>query len=311
MSKEFEIAVIGGGIAGLTAGLTAARLGRSTLVITGDALGGHLLSIEKVEGYPGFPDGIPGYDLCPMTQEQAVSAGAELASGAAATLAPDGDAWRIAGACGDVSARAVILATGTALKSLGVPGEERLRGKGVSHCASCDAPLLRNRRVVVAGGGDSALQEALTLAEYAAAVTLVHRGETPTAQATFRARVEAQPKIELRASSEVVEVLGEAAVTGARVRATSGNKSADLEAHGVFVYIGLAPCSALIGGLASLSSSGHVATDAELRTPRRGLFAAGTVRAGATGRAAASAGEGARAALAADEFLRTGDWASR
>ena len=138
MARDFDIAVIGGGIAGLTAGLASARLGRSTVVITGDVLGGHLLSIEKVEGYPGFPDGVPGYDLCPMAQEQAAAAGAELASGAATTLAAEGDAWRIGGACGDFKARAVIVATGTALKSLGVPGEERLRGKGVSHCASCD-----------------------------------------------------------------------------------------------------------------------------------------------------------------------------
>ena len=308
MGKEFEIVVVGGGITGLTAGLTSARLGRSTLVITGDVLGGHLLSIERIEGYPGFPDGVPGYDLCPMTQEQAVAAGAELAPGAAATLAPDGDAWRIAGACGDFRARAVIVATGTTLKALGVPGEERLRGKGVSHCASCDAPLLRNRRVLVAGGGDSALQEALTLAEQAAAVTIVHHGDELQAQRSFRARVEGHPKIELHPSSEIVEVLGDAAVTGARVRATDGGAATDLEAAGVFVYIGLAPCTALVADLASLSSSGHVATDATLRTSRQGLFAAGTVRAGAAGRAMASAGEGARAALGADEYLRTGGW---
>jgi thioredoxin reductase (NADPH) len=309
MGKNFEIAVIGGGIGGLTAGLASARLGRSTLVVTGDTLGGHLLSIEKVEGYPGFPDGVPGYDLCPMAQEQAVAAGAELAMGAAAALEPAGDAWRVRSADGDYSARAVILATGTSLKHLRVPGEERLKGKGVSHCASCDAPLLRNRRVVVAGGGDSALQEALTLAEHAACVTIVHHGEL-TAQCSFRARAETHPKIEFRASSEIVEVLGAEAVTGARIRATSGVEH-ELEAAGVFVYIGLAPCTALVGSLVSLSTSGHVSTDAALRTTRRGLLAAGTVRGGAAGRAVASAGEGTRAALTADEFLRTGEWPGR
>jgi thioredoxin reductase (NADPH) len=308
MGKDFEIVVIGGGIAGLTAGLTSARLGRSTLVVTGDTLGGHLLSIEKVEGYPGFPDGVPGYDLCPMTQEQAAAAGAELAMGAATELEAAGDAWRIRSADGDSVARAVILATGTSLKALGVPGEERLKGKGVSHCASCDAPLLRNRRVVVAGGGDSALQEALTLAEHATAVTIVHHGPLLTAQQSYRARVETHPKIAFRASHEIVEVLGADAVTGARIRATSGEGVEELEAAAVFVYIGLAPCTALLGNGASLSSTGRVATDAMLRTNRRGLFAAGTVRAGAAGRAVAAAGDGTRAALAADEFLRTGDW---
>jgi thioredoxin reductase (NADPH) len=310
MSKEFEIVVVGGGIAGLTAGLTSARLGRSTLVVTGDTLGGHLLSIEKVEGYPGFPDGVPGYDLCPMAQEQAAAAGAELAMGAATALEARGDAWHIRCADGDYGARAVIVATGTTLKALGVPGEERLKGKGVSHCASCDAPLLRNRRVVVAGGGDSALQEALTLAEHVAAVTIVHHGAALTAQESFRARAETHPKIELRAASEIVEILGADGVTGARIR-TSGEGAEELEAAGVFVYIGLAPCTALVGDGVSLSSTGHVSTDPMLRTNRRGLFAAGTVRAGGAGRAVAAAGEGARAALAADEVLRTSDWPSR
>jgi thioredoxin reductase (NADPH) len=304
MAKDYEIAVIGGGIAGLTAGLASARLGRATLVVTGDTLGGHLLSIEKVEGYPGFPDGVPGYELCPMTQEQAVSAGAELASGAAATLVPEGDAWRIAGACGEFRARAVIVATGTSLKSLGVPGEERLEGKGVSHCASCDAPLLRNRRVVVAGGGDSALQEALTLAEHVSSVTIVHRGATLTAQRSFRARAEAHPKIEFRAGSEVVEILGTDAVTGVRLGATNGAEPEDVETAALFVYIGLAPCASLVAALVPLTATGHVATDAGLGTVRPGLFAAGTVREGAAGRAVAAAGDGTLAALAAHGYLK-------
>jgi thioredoxin reductase (NADPH) len=308
MSKEYDVIVVGGGISGLTAGLSSARLGRSTLVLTGDALGGHLLSIEKVEGYPGFPEGVPGYDLCPMTQEQAVAAGAELALAAATALARDGDIWRVASANGEQRARAVIVATGTSLMALGVPGEETLRGKGVSHCASCDAPLMRNERVVVVGGGDSALQEALTLAAHAAEVVVVHRGAAPIAQATFRARVAAQPKITLRANSEVAAILGTAAVTGVRIRAANGAATDDVEAAGVFVYIGLAPSSALVAQLAALAPTRHVATDAELRTSARGVLAAGTVRAGAAGRAVAAAGDGARAALAADEFLRTGSW---
>ena len=154
--RKFDIAVVGAGIAGLTAGLTAARLGRNTLVLTGDVLGGQLLSIEKVDGYPGFPEGVPGYDLCPMAQEQAADAGAEFAATEADRLEAAGDGWRLATGEGDVVARAVVLATGCSLRELGVAGEERLRGKGVSHCATCDAPLLRNRVTVVVGGGDSA-----------------------------------------------------------------------------------------------------------------------------------------------------------
>ena len=164
-----DLVIVGGGVAGLTAALTSARTGRKTHVLTGPALGGQLISIERVDGYPGFPDGVPGYDLCPIIQEQAATAGAEFASTEATGLRADGAApergrWSVKTRQGDVTARAVVIATGTTSKTLGIPGEEPMRGKGVSHCASCDAPLLRGRVVGVVGGGDSALQEALTKA---------------------------------------------------------------------------------------------------------------------------------------------------
>jgi thioredoxin reductase (NADPH) len=195
VSKDFDILVVGGGIAGLSAALTAARLGRRTLVLTGDVLGGQLLNIEKIDGYPGFPDGVPGYDLCPMAQEQAAAAGAEFAMAGATRLERSSDAWLVGTPSESYDARSVILATGTRLRDLGVPGESTLRGKGVSQCASCDAPLLRNRPVIVAGGGDSALQEALTLAEHCSAVTLVHHNPELDAQSAYLQLVEGHPKI--------------------------------------------------------------------------------------------------------------------
>ena len=152
--------VVGGGTAGFSAARTAARLGRHTMVLTGDVLGGHLLSIEQIDGYPGFPDGVPGFEWCPIAQEQAVAAGAECTADEMTGLDARGDGWVVTTGSGEITARAVILATGTRLKTLGVPGEERLTGKGVSHCASCDAPLLRGKVGVVVGGGDSAMQEA-------------------------------------------------------------------------------------------------------------------------------------------------------
>jgi len=161
---DYDVVIAGGGIAGLTAGLLSARAGRKTRVLTGQTLGGHLLSIERIDGYPGFPDGIPGYELCPMVQEQAAAAGAEFSATEATGLRAHEGRWRVTTGEGDLVARAVVIATGTTSKSLGVPGEAELRGKGVSHCASCDGPLLRTRVVGVVGGGDSALQEALTLA---------------------------------------------------------------------------------------------------------------------------------------------------
>ena len=181
---DYDIVVAGGGIAGLSAGLTAARLGRRTLVLTGDILGGQLLSIAKVDGYPGFPDGVPGYDLCPMAQEMATEAGAEVASVELARLVPGNDGWRVATSDGEEhAAKGVVLATGARLKKLGVPGEAEFFGKGVSHCATCDGPLLRGRASVVVGGGDSAVQEALTLADYDVRVVMLLRGAELSAQA--------------------------------------------------------------------------------------------------------------------------------
>lgn len=305
--QNFDVAVVGAGIAGLTAGLTAARLGRRTLVLT-DVLGGQLLSIEKVDGYPGFPEGVAGYDLCPMAQEQAADAGAEFATAQVERLEPSHDGWRLTTAQDGVTARAVVLATGSSLKTLGVPGESRLHGKGVSHCATCDGPLLRNRPVVVVGGGDSGLQEALTLAAHASRVIIVEQGHALTGQAVYRDRVSADPKIEIRCSTVVEEILGDDKVSGIRMRDLTNDAMSDLEAAGVFVYIGLVPNTTLVRGTTGLDSSGAILTDSWMRADRPGLFAAGTVRSGSPGRAASSAGDGATAAIAMDRFLADGAW---
>jgi len=306
--RQFDIAVVGTGIAGLTAGLTAARRGRKTLVVTGDVLGGHLLSIETVDGYPGFPDGVPGYDLCPMVQEQAADAGAEFSATQVDRLEQTDIGWRLSTGEGDVIARAVVLATGSSLKELGVPGELRLRGKGVSHCATCDAPLLRNRIVVVVGGGDSGLQESLTLAEHASRVIILEKSAALTGQAVYRERIAAHRKIEVRCNTVVEDILGDDKVGVVRICDMTAGAVEDLETAGVFVYIGLLPNTALLQGQLGLDPFGAVPVDVSMRTELRGLFAAGTVRSGTPGRAASSAGDGVIAAVAADRYLADSDW---
>lgn len=305
MSVEYDIVVAGGGIAGLTAGMQAARLGRKTLILTGGVFGGHLLSIEKIDGYPGFPDGVAGYELVPMTQGQAVEAGAELAMTEITGLEQEGEGWWATAGGDAYFARAVIIATGTGLKTLGIPGEEGLRGKGVSHCASCDAPLLRDKPVAVIGGGDSALQEALTLAGAASRVTILHRGDVLSGQTAYREQVRANAKIDIRFNTEIEEIVGDGVVTGVRLQ---GGEVMDVD--GVFIYVGLRPETAFLADRLDLSASGHVPADGALRTGLKGILAAGTVREGAPGRAVAVAGDGTLAAITADRYLAEGGWSA-
>jgi thioredoxin reductase (NADPH) len=305
---EHDLLIVGGGVAGLTAAMTAARTGRTTRVLTGESLGGHLVSIERIDGYPGFPDGIPGYDLCPIIQEQAVGAGAEFTASEATALHAEDGSWRVITSQGDVRARAVVIATGTTLKTLGIPGEEQFRGKGVSHCASCDAPLLRNRIVGVVGGGDSALQEALTLAQHASRVIILHRGTAFSAQVAYVQQVQQNPKIEVRFNTIVEEAIGNGGLKSVRTRTVTDGTTGEIELAGLFVYVGLAPATTLVNGLLALDAFRRIPVNDEMRSSVRGLFAVGTVRSGSAGRAASAAGDGATAALSADRYLKDGMW---
>jgi thioredoxin reductase (NADPH) len=299
----WDVLVVGGGVAGLTAGLFAARCGRSTVVLVPLAPGGTLLNVERIEDFPGFPDGIAGFELGPVVQEQAEQAGAVVRMAELAVLENVDGVW--VGSCGGdrFRARTVVLATGTRARVLAVPGEERLAGRGVSHCASCDAPLFVGRTVAVVGGGDSALQEALTAAEHASRVIVVHRRETLRAQETYGTRAAAHPKIELRLLSTVEEILGEDAVTGIRVRDATTDLAEDVELAGVFVYVGNEAETQLVPDGVELDADGRIVTDATLATSVPGLFAAGDVRSGSSGQAVSAAGDGAAAAMAAHRHL--------
>jgi thioredoxin reductase (NADPH) len=300
-AQTFDVVVIGGGVAGLTAGLFSARLGRSTLVLEMLMPGGHLGSITRIDDYPGFPEGVAGYDLGPMIQEQAAAAGAEFQMAEMQSIKAADGGWRIITAEGEWQARAVIVATGSTNRLLGVPGEERLTGKGVSHCASCDGPMLKNKKVVVIGAGDSGIQEALTLTEYVAEVLVLHRSAAPTAQKAYLDRAGEQPKIKIQGNAVIEEILGDNGVTGVRV---GGNGSAkEIAAEAVFVYIGLQANTGFLQGIADLDDKGRVRTDIHMHSSAKGLFAAGDVRADSASQAITSAGDGATAAIAAHRYL--------
>jgi len=301
---EYDIIVIGSGVAGLTAGLFAARHGLSTLILESNIPGGHLISIDKIEDFPGFPDGIAGYDLCPTVQRQAADQGAEFQRAEVSSLEMQDRMWSVVTDEERHRAKAVIVATGSKLKNLSVPGEEKLMGRGVSHCASCDGPLYDGQVVAVVGGGDSALQEALTLTNFAETVLVFQREASFTGSHSYLDRVLSEPKIAPRYRTTVEEVLGDDQLTGVRVRNLASNEVSQVDVAGLFVYVGMKPNTGFLQNVLQIGDTGHVPTDGWMKTARDGLYAVGDIRQDSAAQAIASAGDGATAAIAAYRYIK-------
>ncbi|MGH7798715.1 MAG: NAD(P)/FAD-dependent oxidoreductase [Candidatus Binatia bacterium] len=301
---EYDVIVAGSGLAGLTAGLFAARHGLSTLILEANIPGGHLVSVEKIEDFPGFPDGVAGYDLCPTVQRQAADQGAEFQRAEVQSLEADGRFWQVVTSEETHRATAVIVATGSALKELGVPGEAKFLGRGVSHCASCDGPLYDGQVVGVVGGGDSGLQEALTLANFAESVLIFQRDGDFSGQHSYLRRALGEPKISPRYRTVVEEVFGDDQLSGVRVRNLETNKVDRVDLAGLFVYVGLKPNTSFLRDVVKLSDRGHVPTDGWMKTARDGLYAVGDIRQDSASQAITSAGDGATAAIAAYRYIR-------
>jgi thioredoxin reductase (NADPH) len=310
MTAEWDVVVVGAGLAGSTAALFSARHGQSTLVVdAGLVPGGQMFNIARIEDFPGFPQGVAGYDLCPMLQEQAAVAGAEFRPSTVDALAPTETGWSVTGTGEPVETRVVIVATGSTPRRLGVPGEDRLLGRGISHCASCDGPIYRGRAVAVIGGGDSALLETLELADHVQNVTVFVRGGALRGQDTYASRVQAAENVSLVYSTVVEEILGEDAVSGVRTRNVATGETAEVEVAAVFPYVGSEPQTSLLAPHIELDPQGRAPTDAWMRTVRPALLVAGEARSDSAAQAVTVAGDGATAAIAAGRYLATGAWA--
>lgn len=304
--RQYDIVVAGGGIAGLTAGLFAGRAGMRALVLVPDGAGGAVLTSEHIEDFPGFPEGIPGFELGPMIQEQAMNEDVEFEAAEASGLARVDGGWVVATDGEDYGARAVILATGSSPRRLGVPGEEEFKGKGISHCANCDGPLFRDRTVGVVGGGDAGLLEALELAKCGVRAVVFEREAECTGLRTYRRRVEESELLSTRCRTVVEEVFGNGTVAGVRTRNLDSGDTAEAELAGLFVYVGREPNTGFLRDVLALDESGRIPTDAWMRTELAGVFAAGDIRTDAPGQAVTAAGDGAAAAIAATRQLTSG-----
>ena len=303
MAADYEVAVAGGGIAGLTAALFAARQGRSTILLDPLGAGGAILNTERIEDFPGFPEGVPGFELVPRISEQVTDAGAAVEPGEVRSVEQRGDDWVVVTDAREILAAAVVVATGRRPRKLGVPGEAELEGKGLSHCAGCDGPLYRGQVVAMVGGGDWALLETLELVGHGVEVVLVDADASLSGQETYAGRVRESAQVEVRHNTVLEEILGDGHVEGVRVRELASGESSVVPVKAVFVHAGRVPNTAFLDGVLELDELGRVPTDTWMRTERPGLFAAGDVRVDAGGQAITAAGDGATAAIAAHRYL--------
>jgi thioredoxin reductase (NADPH) len=304
-----DVIIVGSGPAGYTAALYAARARLNPLVFEGSVTsGGALMNTTDVENFPGFPDGVLGPDLMDSLRKQAERFGAELVTDDVTEVDLSASPKVVKAGSDTFLARSVIVATGSSYRELGIPGEKRLSGHGVSWCATCDGFFFRDQDIAVVGGGDSALEEATFLTRFARSVTVVHRRDALRASAIMQDRARANPKIRFAWDSVVTEVVGEDRVAGIRLQNTKTGEESFLEVSGIFVAIGHDPRSELFTGQLELDDEGYLVVDQpSTRTKIPGVFAAGDVVDHTYRQAVTAAGSGCAAALDAERWLADQD----
>jgi len=303
MAENYQVVIIGDGPAGLTAGLYCARSRFNTLLIEKGVIGGQITNAERVENYPGFPKGISGIELGQLIHEQATSYGLETLLVEVIKAIPNQKHNLISTSEGDFVAESIIIASGSQFRKLGVPGEDKFVGKGVSYCATCGGPLFKGKTVAVIGGGDAAVTEALYLSKFASSVKVIHRRSQLRASKLFQERAMAEPKIEFIWDTIVTRIEGDGVVKQLMLKSTENAKISLLELAGVFVAIGSEPNSAQWRELLHLDEEGYIITNELMETKIPGIFAVGDVRHNSARQAITAAGDGATAAISAARFL--------
>lgn len=301
--SPYDIVIVGGGPAGLAAALYAARARRRTLLIERKVTGGQIALTAEVENYPGI-ESINGFDLAERMQKQAEKYGLETAYGDVTALDQLADGTHaVRTGEGVYVARAVILAGGADHNRLGVPGEERLTGYGVSYCATCDAAFFRDQDVAVVGGGDAAMDEAMFVSRFARSVRVIHRRDTLRASAILQERAFANPKISFMWNTVVEEILGDDHVTGLRLRNVLTGATSTMDVAAVFIFIGLTPNTGYLRDKLRMDAGGHVIVNLWMETDIPGVFAAGDLRNDSARQVVSAAGDGATAAIRADHYI--------
>ena len=303
MNKEYEVVIIGGGPAGLTAGLYTSRARLNSLLIERGLVGGLITETELVENYPGFPEGISGFELGQLMHQQATKYGTKTIIAEATGIELREEQKVVKTTKGDFIAKAVIIASGSERLKLGITGEEEFTGKGVSYCATCDAAFFREVPVAVVGGGDAAITEALHLAKFASKVIVIHRRDQLRAIRVLQEKAFSEPKIEFLWNAIVDEIEGEDLVKRIKLREVKTGENSVLNVAGIFISVGLKPSTDYLKGILSLDNAGHIITNDKMETEVAGIFAAGDVRCNSARQAITASGDGATAAIYAQIFL--------
>jgi thioredoxin reductase (NADPH) len=301
--KEYDVIIIGGGPAGLTAGIYSTRAGLKTLLLEKSVIGGQVSKTSLIENYPGFPEGIEGVTLIERMVEQAEKFNVEIAIEGAESIKLDGNTKIINSKKQELHSKAIIIATGAKFKELGVPGEIELIGKGVSYCAVCDGPLFRNRIVGVVGGGDSALSEAIYLSKLAKKTYLIHRRDQFRAALSIQNKVLTTKNIEVMLNTIIKEIKGQLKIESITISDRNTNKDNELRLDGLFIYVGAIPNTDFIKGILNLNEEDYIITNENLETNIPGIFAAGDVRKKTLRQISTSIGDGALAAIMTEKYL--------
>ena len=300
---RYDVIIIGGGPAGLTAGLYTSRAGLKSLLLERGALGGQMVNARLVENYPGFPEGISGPELGSLMHHQAIRYGLEVVT-AEVTGTTQGQLYSVSTTEGNFEATVVIIAAGSEYRKLGVAGEEKLSGHGVSYCATCDGFFFRDRQVAVVGGGDTAITDALELSQHASKVYVIHRRDQLRAGKALQQRAFAHPKLEFIWDTVVEEILGDKTLEELKLRNVKTGQQSNLKVDGVFVAVGLMPNSQLFFNILELDDAGYIVTDEVMATSAPGIFAAGDIRRNSPRQIASAVGDGVTAAKSAFEYVQ-------
>jgi thioredoxin reductase (NADPH) len=303
MPEEFDTVIVGGGPAALSAAIYAGRSEMKTLVLERQYLGGQVATTWQIENYPGFPEGVEGPELTERMRRQAERFGAQFRNEEVTRIRLEDDVRVTSTSENEYRSPTLILAMGADPRKLDVPGEKELRGRGVSYCGTCDAPFFRDKRVVVVGGGDVALKEALFIDRFASEVVLVHRRDEFRAEPIYRTELTKHPKITVRFNTVVEKINGAERVEGVDVRDVETGRRETVPCEGVFVFIGHEPNTGFLCNVLPNQCMGELETDGDMMTKIPGVFAVGDVRRGSYRQIATAVGEGATAAIAAEHWL--------